>query len=92
MARRRYKRRERQYRISLFFSAASLAGAFGGILAYVCYASTKEMKGLLISTLGHRENAWRGLGERLAMDLYSRKLEDQVTTTISYSIRSSMAS
>lgn len=30
-----YKRRERQYRISLFFSAASLAGAFGGILAYV---------------------------------------------------------
>ncbi|KAH8651074.1 major facilitator superfamily domain-containing protein [Xylariales sp. PMI_506] len=29
-----YKRRERQYRISLFFSAASLAGAFGGIFAY----------------------------------------------------------
>jgi MFS family permease len=30
-----YKRRERQYRISLFFSAAALAGSFGGILAYV---------------------------------------------------------
>ncbi|KAK3208593.1 hypothetical protein GRF29_77g1198002 [Pseudopithomyces chartarum] len=29
-----YKRDERQYRISLFFSFASLAGAFGGILAY----------------------------------------------------------
>ncbi|OQO11097.1 hypothetical protein B0A48_05352 [Cryoendolithus antarcticus] len=29
-----YKRSERQYRIALFFSAASLAGAFGGILAY----------------------------------------------------------
>ncbi|KAF1988760.1 MFS general substrate transporter [Aulographum hederae CBS 113979] len=29
-----YKRSERQYRISVFFSAASLAGAFGGILAY----------------------------------------------------------
>ncbi|KAH6661021.1 major facilitator superfamily domain-containing protein [Truncatella angustata] len=29
-----YKRRERQYRVSLFFSAASLAGAFGGALAY----------------------------------------------------------
>ena len=29
-----YKRNERQYRIALFFSAASLAGAFGGILAY----------------------------------------------------------
>jgi len=29
-----YKRRERQYRISLFFSGAALAGAFGGLLAY----------------------------------------------------------
>ncbi|KAF2770499.1 MFS general substrate transporter [Teratosphaeria nubilosa] len=29
-----YKRTERQYRIALFFSFASLAGAFGGILAY----------------------------------------------------------
>lgn len=30
-----YKREERTYRVALFFSAASLAGAFGGILAYV---------------------------------------------------------
>jgi Major Facilitator Superfamily len=30
-----YKREERHYRISLFFSAASLAGAFGGVLAWV---------------------------------------------------------
>lgn len=30
-----YRREERQFRISLFFSAASLAGAFGGILAWV---------------------------------------------------------
>ena len=29
-----YLRHERQYRVSLFFSAASLAGAFGGVLAY----------------------------------------------------------
>ncbi|PSK35935.1 hypothetical protein B9Z65_5750 [Elsinoe australis] len=29
-----YKRDERQFRIAMFFSAASLAGAFGGILAY----------------------------------------------------------
>lgn len=29
-----YKRSERQFRIALFFSMASLAGAFGGILAY----------------------------------------------------------
>ncbi|KAI0480041.1 major facilitator superfamily domain-containing protein [Xylariaceae sp. FL0804] len=29
-----YQRRERQYRVAMFFSAASLAGAFGGALAY----------------------------------------------------------
>lgn len=29
-----YKRSERQYRVALFFSAASMAGAFGGILAW----------------------------------------------------------
>ncbi|KAH8589733.1 MFS nicotinic acid transporter-like protein [Bisporella sp. PMI_857] len=29
-----YKRNETHYRVALFFSAASLAGAFGGILAY----------------------------------------------------------
>ncbi|KAJ4401598.1 hypothetical protein N0V85_005481 [Neurospora sp. IMI 360204] len=29
-----YKRRERQFHISLFFGAAALAGSFGGILAY----------------------------------------------------------
>ncbi|KAF7514222.1 hypothetical protein GJ744_004547 [Endocarpon pusillum] len=29
-----YKREEQHYRISLFFSAASLAGAFGGVLAW----------------------------------------------------------
>jgi sugar phosphate permease len=34
-----YKRSERQYRIALFFSAASLAGAFGGILAYVSWCN-----------------------------------------------------
>ena len=33
-----YKRQERQYRVSLFFSAASLAGAFGGIFAWVRYS------------------------------------------------------
>lgn len=29
-----YKRKERQYRVAIFFSCASLAGAFGGILAW----------------------------------------------------------
>lgn len=42
-----YKRRERQYRISLFFSAASLAGAFGGILAYV--SRLRNQKSLLVT-------------------------------------------
>ncbi|UZP40304.1 hypothetical protein NXS19_008120 [Fusarium pseudograminearum] len=44
-----YKRRERQFRISLFFSAASLAGAFGGILAY----GIGKMSGIVW------ENGWR---------------------------------
>lgn len=35
-----YKRTERVYRVALFFSAASLAGAFGGILAYVSCPSS----------------------------------------------------
>lgn len=36
-----YKRNEQHYRVALFFSAASLAGAFGGVLAWVsaCYCS-----------------------------------------------------
>ncbi|KAL7892009.1 MFS general substrate transporter [Trichoderma sp. SZMC 28014] len=44
-----YKRKERQYRISLFFSAASLAGAFGGILAF----GIAKMRGIVWS------NGWR---------------------------------
>ncbi|OAQ97295.1 hypothetical protein LLEC1_00064 [Akanthomyces lecanii] len=44
-----YRRGERQYRISLFFGAASLAGAFGGILAY----GIGKMKGIVW------ENGWR---------------------------------
>lgn len=44
-----YKRRERQYRISLFFSAASLAGAFGGILAYVSHLNFYQVAVLMES-------------------------------------------
>jgi MFS family permease len=32
-----YKRNEQHYRVALFFSAASLAGAFGGVLAWVSF-------------------------------------------------------
>lgn len=38
-----YKRNEQHYRVALFFSAASLAGAFGGILAWVCRPWEKLM-------------------------------------------------
>jgi MFS family permease len=44
-----YKRTESHYRVALFFSAASLAGAFGGIFAY----GIGFMKGV-----GHY-NGWR---------------------------------
>ncbi|KAM7187995.1 Major facilitator superfamily domain containing protein [Naviculisporaceae sp. PSN 640] len=44
-----YKRRERQYRISLFFGAAALAGSFGGILAF----GIGHMKGI-----GGFKNGW----------------------------------
>ncbi|KAG9252848.1 major facilitator superfamily domain-containing protein [Emericellopsis atlantica] len=44
-----YRRRERQFRISLFFSATSLAGAFGGILAW----GIGHMRGI------EWENGWR---------------------------------
>ncbi|KAK4149505.1 major facilitator superfamily domain-containing protein [Chaetomidium leptoderma] len=44
-----YKREERQFRISLFFGAAALAGSFGGILAY----GIGHMAGVVW------ENGWR---------------------------------
>lgn len=37
-----YKRNEQHFRIALFFSAASLAGAFGGVLAWVCLTSQPQ--------------------------------------------------
>ena len=37
-----YRREEQHYRISLFFSAAALAGAFGGVLAWVSDTSQGE--------------------------------------------------
>jgi hypothetical protein len=72
-----YKRRERQYRISLFFSAASLAGAFGGILAYVSISLPRPIRGDGMLTeglgVGDRAHEGGGLGEWLEMDLHTRK-------------------
>lgn len=58
-----YKRRERQFRISLFFSAAALAGSFGGILAY----GIGHMRGIVW------ENGWRWI-----FILVSRPTSDRV--------------
>lgn len=70
-----YKRSERQFRISLFFGGAALAGAFGGILAYVSlsrgvdfpWGSTR----LMHVALGNRFHEGCRMAERLALDLYS---------------------
>ena len=48
-----YKRSEQHYRIALFFSAASLAGAFGGIFAYV--SNLQVLKNLEIKSLTVRK-------------------------------------
>lgn len=48
-----YKRRERQFRISLFFSAAALAGSFGGLLAYV--GSLRSSRVCLLLIIDDRE-------------------------------------
>ena len=60
-----YKRSERQYRVALLFSAASLAGAFGGILAYVrLHSSTQGYQLTHIQGIGFMKgvagyNGWR---------------------------------
>ena len=48
-----YKRRERQFRISLFFSAAALAGSFGGLMAYV--GSLRSSRVCLLLIIDDRE-------------------------------------
>jgi MFS family permease len=72
-----YKRNEQHYRVALFFSAASLAGAFGGILAWVCavlFYSSDHADGCL-GYLAY-ERCWRF--EWLEMDFYSRKFPTSV--------------
>ncbi|KAK1993379.1 major facilitator superfamily transporter [Colletotrichum falcatum] len=66
-----YRRRERQYRISLFFSVASLAGAFGGILAW---------------GIGHMRVVWDGTGWRwiflLASDPFRTRSCEGIATVV----------
>ena len=70
-----YKRNERQYRVSLFFSAAALAGSFGGILAYVrvdprdLMACSQELT-LYIGYWLHERCRW---SEWLEVDIHYRQ-------------------
>jgi MFS family permease len=68
-----YKRNEQHFRISLFFSAASLAGAFGGILAWVssCYCLVVLNIKSNLTMPGNRTHGkcWRVPG--LEMDFYT---------------------
>ncbi|KAL9071060.1 MAG: hypothetical protein Q9157_005593 [Trypethelium eluteriae] len=73
-----YKRAERQFRVSLFFSAASLAGAFGGILAYVSLLSIFELPTVsLILSAGDwiYEGSW--WVQWLAVDFHHSKSPSQ---------------
>lgn len=69
-----YQRRERQFRISLFFGAAALAGSFGGILAYVsAYGWSTQVHVRTLVDCFYAGNWAYGrccLGERLALDLH----------------------
>ncbi len=65
-----YKRRERQYRVSLFFSAAALAGSFGGILAYVRPDPIFSGSSDTYTHTGNRFHGWNCVAERMALDLY----------------------
>jgi hypothetical protein len=69
-----YKRNEQHYRVALFFSAASLAGAFGGVLAWVSLASVQIHPPIAAKRrVGHRAYAWRWWIQWLALDLHSGK-------------------
>lgn len=67
-----YKRAERQYRIALFFAMASLAGAFGGILAYGIgfMKGVSGLKGWVRRHVKHRRCL---LTSVIALDLYHRR-------------------
>jgi hypothetical protein len=67
-----YKRAERQYRIALFFAMASLAGAFGGILAYGI-GFMKGVAGLKGWVCIHHEDPNGLLTYFTALDLHHRR-------------------
>jgi len=68
-----YKRNEQHYRVALFFSAASLAGAFGGVLAWVGRGFSCMADRLLNLLSGYRtyEGSWRF--KWMALDLHPGK-------------------
>ena len=64
-----YRREEQHFRISLFFSAAALAGAFGGILAWVSPSMSDRVIADEFAS-GHRSHERRRWLTWLAMDFY----------------------
>lgn len=69
-----YKRNEQHYRLALSFSAASLAGAFGGILAWVSVTSCMIIS--LLPTyldLGHSPHERCRRTQRMAVDFHPRR-------------------
>ena len=64
-----YRREEQHFRISLFFSAAALAGAFGGILAWVSSATSDRVitDGFASGHCSHERRRWLTW---LAMDFH----------------------
>ena len=64
-----YRQEEQHFRISLFFSAAALAGAFGGILAWVSpFTRDRVLTDEAVS--GHRSHERRRWLTWLAMDFH----------------------
>lgn len=66
-----YTREERTFRIALFFSAASLAGAFGGILAYVSAIIDKSYT--KSDKIGHWFHGGNRRSRWMVVDLHHRK-------------------
>lgn len=77
-----YVRNEQAIRIGIFFSAATVAGAFGGLLAYgIAHlvgpddsekATGQRKHTILTNTSYDSTTGWGPWTRRMAMDLYSR--------------------
>jgi uncharacterized membrane protein YfcA len=74
-----YKRNEQHYRVALFFSAASLAGAFGGVLAWVGHLLHFVPDTLLILLLGYCAYERSCRFKWMALDLHPGKSDNSAS-------------